>query len=275
MDRMHRMNVNRAPEQKGSIDRRQRYSINKNSTERRANAARERANRNQSNYVGNKAAPNPNPSNNSGKIDQGRGATRKTGQDFRNKSLKESLLKMERALGVRKNGERCVSSDLPIVEFIKEYNTYLKTLNRADKQKGVVALQSGLSSYQLLFNHFRYYREIRVSFEGFEGMDEIVKVLQMFRWDIDNIDSITASGPRPGRHKVKSQKIMHINRVLTVLNLVDSKTSKARHNNYAYRFLRLFCITVLYGDFVTASVLADTLLDQIVMEQRLRRRKVG
>ena len=220
--------------------------------------------------------PNPGKSANTGKIDQGRGASRRTGRDFKTKYLKESLIKMEMALGVRKGGSngRCVNGDLPISEFVPAFQGYIKSLNMAERQKQVVALQSGLTSYQMVFNYFRCYREVRVSFDGFEGLNDVVQVLQMFKFDIDDVDTTGVSSPRPGRHRVKAQKIRQLNKVFTVLNLVDAKSSKARNTNYGYRFLRLFCMCVIRGDFVTASVLADTLLDQMVLEQRIKYRKV-
>lgn len=209
-----------------------------------------------------------------GKVSQGKGVTNKDKSvDFKNKRIKESLLKMEKALGVRNtdsNGN-CVKSNLPIVEFIDNYTLFLKSIPLTQKQKMVIDLQNGLTLLQMVNNYIRYYREVRISFAGFESMREIITVLRIFKYDLDDLEDIHITSTKDSRRKKKRQKIRHLNTIWTILNVIDGKTTKARAT-YAYRFLRLFGLCAMLGDYVSASVIADILLEQITYEQQLRRR---
>lgn len=217
------------------------------------------------------------PMGTTGKVSQGKGVTNKDKSvDFKNKRIKDSLLKMEKSLGVRNtdsNGN-CVKSNLPITEFIDNYNIFIKALSRTQKQKMVVDLQNGLSLLQMVNNYIRYYREVRISFAGFESMREIITVLRIFKYDLDDLEEVHITASKDSRKKKKRQRVRHLNTIWTILNVIDGKSSKARAT-YAYRFLRLFGLCVMVGDYVSASVIADILLEQITYEQQLKRRSVN
>lgn len=210
-----------------------------------------------------------------GKISQSKGVTDKSkSKDFKRRRIKESLLAMEKAVGIRSTSSmgNAVKSDLPIEIFVKKYMEYVKNIPKAQKQKMVVELQNGLTTLQMVNNYIRYYREVRISFVGFESLREIIIILRLFKHDLDDMETTDISASKKSRHKVKSQKIRHLNTLWTVLNVIDGVSSQARVSSYAYRFLRLFGVCLILGDYVTASVIADILLEQITFDKKLRRR---
>lgn len=210
-----------------------------------------------------------------GKIAQSRGVTDKSkAKDFKRKRLKESLLSMEKAVGIRADASKgnAVQSDLAIDDFIRDYMSFIKSIPKAQKKKMIIDLQEGLTKFQIINNYVRYYRELRISFTGFEALREIIVVLRVFKHDLDDMEVTDISSTKSSRRKAKSEKIKHLNTLWTVLSVVDGVSTQARTTSYAYRFLRLFGVCLILGDYVTASVLADVLLEQLTFYEKLRRR---
>lgn len=218
----------------------------------------------------------PKPGTTTGKESRAAGVTNKENSiDLRNKRIKDALIKMEKALGIRGDSEKgnAVKSNQRIEDFLEEYKLFIKNISKAQREKMLVELQNGLTLLQMVNNYVRYYREVRISFAGFDAQKELAYVLGLFKYDIDDMDFTSIhSDKKQSRRRIRSQQTRHLNTVWTVLNIVDGKSSKPRVSSFAYRFLRLFGVCVMLGDYVTASVLADILLEQMTYESQYRRR---
>ena len=99
----------------------------------------------------------------------------------------------------------------------------------------------------------RYFGKKRLDYSKYPNMRKVTKVLKAFT-----------------RMKyVNQESLRGINIVISLLVEIDKKYINFR-NALGYRYLRIFVILVMFGNYCNASVVADFILNQIITREDLK-----
>ena len=99
----------------------------------------------------------------------------------------------------------------------------------------------------------KYYNKKRLDFSKYPGMRSAVRVLINFT----------------KQRTVNMQTMRSLNKLIELLVIIEDDYVQYRRG-LAYRFIRLFIVLVLYGNFVNAAVVADFILNQLITKEDYR-----
>lgn len=97
-------------------------------------------------------------------------------------------------------------------------------------------------------HRMKFYKKIRLDYSKYPNMGQVSEILLIFTSKI-----------------TKSEELKKINSIIVILSQIDAKTAKMR-NAMGYRFLRIFVVILLNGNISHASVIADFILNQFIIE---------
>lgn len=166
--------------------------------------------------------------------------TAKSSMDKYNSYISQAIVELENLYGI---------SEYKHEEISKVFNQVLKDLN---KKVGPVKMNLNarasafIGHIQVIDNILQYYRMHKVEFNSLGNLREICSTLQLFIFDTKDVR---------GRNK-------KLNRLLIVLEEVE-RVNRNFSEKISYRLIRVFCILIMYGNYVDASVLARFILSQI------------
>lgn len=155
-----------------------------------------------------------------------------------------------------------IESTYGITEIAKAASDIASIINGVDKL--VLSLDAkeiasrneevGKSIVLLSYLSFRleYFESVRLDFGNFPVMQEVAEILDLFQ-----------------NKKNFNRCAVQINKVIQVLDAVDSKSMKAR-SGLGYRYLRIFVVLVMYRSSCNAAVVAQFILKQLLMKARLK-----
>lgn len=168
-------------------------------------------------------------------------------------ALSEILLKLENVYSMRTevNGQRLL--ELPAKDVIAYYNDYVKSKSKEDLSK--VNSQAGREVVLLAYLTRRmcYFKKKRLDYSKYSNMRTITKVLVSY--------SKAAT--------VNETSIRDINKIIALLVDIDKKHVNYR-NSLGYRYLRILAVMMMCGNYCNASVVADFILNQIIIREDLR-----
>lgn len=180
---------------------------------------------------------------------------RQNKEDAIKSSLSKVLTEMEKAFGLReKTVSGKVIASLPVLEFHKEVMERRKGKSIALRRKNTVDASGALGGLQCVNNFMRYDHVLKLDFNGFKGLKEVVTVMERFKH----------------RRFDDKEKLLELNLLLQALKQNDEINS-IFIRTLAYRFVRLFWVFCVYGDFISASVLSEVILEQISLYQKWER----
>lgn len=180
---------------------------------------------------------------------------RQTKEDAMKSALAKVLGDMEEAFGLRdKSVSGKVIASLPILEFHKEVLERRKGKSVALRRKNTIDASASLGTLQCVNNFLRYDHILKLDFNGFKGLKEVVTITERFKH----------------RRFDSKDKMLELNLLLQALKQNDEVNS-IFIRTLAYRFVRLFWVFCVYGDFVSASVLSEVILEQVSLHQKWER----
>lgn len=168
-------------------------------------------------------------------------------------ALSEVLLKLENVYGMRKeiNGQRLL--ELPAKEVIAYYNDFIKSRNKDDLSK--INSQAGREVVLLAYltRRMSYFKKKRLDYSKYSNMKTITKVLVAYS----------------KAYTVNETSIRDINKIIALLVDIDKKHVNYR-NSLGYRYLRILAVMMMCGNYCNASIVADFILNQIIIREDLR-----
>lgn len=113
-------------------------------------------------------------------------------------------------------------------------------------------LQAGESLVLLSYVSMRmkYYNKKRLDFSNYPYMDMIAKILIKF----------TYGGT------VTKEAILELNKIIVIMSQIDDNFVVHKFG-LGYRYLRIFIILILYGNYPNAAVVADFIINQLVTKR--------
>ena len=162
-------------------------------------------------------------------------------QDVYTKALSTILNDLENVYGLKtvdKTGTRKLC-DLDVEECLLQLQDSITHSTKA--LKSIVHL-----SY--ISHRMKFYKKIRLDYSKYPNMGQVSEILLIFTSKI-----------------TKSEELKKINSIIVILSQIDAKTAKMR-NAMGYRFLRIFVVILLNGNISHASVIADFILNQFIIE---------
>lgn len=101
-----------------------------------------------------------------------------------------------------------------------------------------------------LKDRMTYFGKKKLDFSEMPCMATIAKILITF----------TARGT------IVPDSLQSLNKVILILSKIDVKNVKYRYS-LAYRYLRIFIVMALHGNYCNASVIASIILEQIIVKE--------
>lgn len=165
-------------------------------------------------------------------------------------TLSNTIIKIENAYGMQKMRGSTPIADLPIVDVITYFN---KVITSCDKEElGSINVAAGREVVLLSYVTQRmvYYNKKRLDYSKYKNMRTITKVLFAFT-----------------KQKTTDKKTLRsVNKIITLLDEIDKRHVSYR-NALSYRFLRIFVVMIMHGNYCNASVVADFILNQIITKE--------
>ena len=162
-------------------------------------------------------------------------------------SLSEMLTKVEKVYADAIGDTNLMNNN--IENLVSIATNFLKSIekDKVTKINKEVARQLALLPY--LSFRLKLYNKKRLDFSRYPAMERLVKILLSFT---DN-------------KKIREFQFSQLNQVIMILQLVENKSINFK-KGLAYRFLRLFILNVLFKGFCSAGIIADFILNQIIVE---------
>mgnify|MGYP001376056671 CR=1 FL=1 len=159
------------------------------------------------------------------------------------KALEEVCEGLEEAYGVDSSPN---SSDIGIKMVLESVG---KKYNKEDK-KAILGLHAQAFPHISLLAHLSgrmdFFEYSRLDFRGYPHTSRLEDALSYF----------------VSRKKLSSDTVSYADFVVSLLDLIDKKHLNLRYE-LPYRFLRMFVVMVMYGNFAEASILANFIIKQI------------
>lgn len=169
--------------------------------------------------------------------------------DIYMEKLKETVTGLEELYGLMQNNADGIPYMRMDIEDVMEYvNSTVSGM--PDTQRVAKNTQAGRSVVLLCYlNHrLKYFGKSRLDYSAYPRADVIAEVLRDFLKKVD----------------VTEVSVRNMNKLITILASIDK--SFAQHKmGLAYKYLRLFVIMVVYGNYGNAGVLADLIINQLIL----------
>lgn len=165
--------------------------------------------------------------------------------DAYSETLGSILCETERIYGIARN-EKELSEE--IISIIKRIDSEVLSLSSEEilKRNTEVGKQMVLLSY-LLFR-LSYFESVRLEFGQFPALADIAEVLDLYR-----------------EKKNFNKCARKVNMIIKLLSEMDKTSAKIRLG-MPYRYLRLFVVLVMYHNSCNASIVAELLLRQMLLQ---------
>lgn len=165
-------------------------------------------------------------------------------------ALSELIIKLESIYGMRNevNGKKII--DMPMTDIIAYFNKEIGSADKAKISKKNQDAGKTLVSLSYLSARMKFYNKKRLDYAKYLNMKTIANVLITFT-KVSNLNSKT---------------LRSINKVIELLVNIDKKFVAFR-NGLAYRYLRIFVICVMHGNYANASIVADFILQQFIIKE--------
>ncbi|WP_394863462.1 hypothetical protein [Paraclostridium bifermentans] len=136
--------------------------------------------------------------------------------------------------------------DKPIKEVFDRVLHNVKVTNEIVKNNKNVQSAAYIGHIQIIGNTLEYHRVSKVNFRAVPNLRRLVDTLSVYLYSTVDVQA-------------RNRKL---NVVLTIVQEMEYQ-SLNYHSKIAYRLLRVFCVMIMYGNYVEASVLAKFMLIQI------------
>ena len=171
-------------------------------------------------------------------------------RDMYNKKLSQVLNNIEDVYGLRTEGADGKPITLSGINvFLSEMLVKLKHMSEAEKRKCKQTMGAHAAELQFIATYLRFYNTVKLSFKQIEGIREVTDVLLRFL----HVDT-------------KSENMKYLNVIVRVLVTLDVKNPNSV-NSLGYRYLRVFVLLAITADLVSASIVAEFLLNQIGLSE--------
>lgn len=140
-----------------------------------------------------------------------------------------------------------------IKEVVAEINHRVTTEGAEIIDSRNLAASKSLVLLSYISIRLKYYNKKRLDFSKYPGMRSAVRVLINFT----------------KQRTVNMQTMRSLNKLIELLVIIEDDYVQYRRG-LAYRFIRLFIVLVLYGNFVNAAVVADFILNQLITKEDYR-----
>lgn len=141
-------------------------------------------------------------------------------------------------------------SRFDIVDIVKHVKTDLKQKDSSEIYDKNVLAGKSLVLLSYVSSRMKFFHKKRLDFSVYPHLKVIGDTLIKFT----NFKT------------VNSDNIKLVNKIIVVLSKIDKRYVQYRYG-LGYRFLRIFIIMVLYGNYVNAAVVADFILNQFITER--------
>lgn len=143
-----------------------------------------------------------------------------------------------------------------ITAVIQSVNSQIKSVSR--EEIATRNLEAGQHVVLLSYLCFRleFFQTSRMDFKQFIMLEEIERVLSLFT----------------DRENYTSKNMRSVNRIIKIMSKMDEHSAKLRFG-LAYRYLRLFIILIIYRSSCNSSIIANLLLQQINLQNRMEGEK--
>lgn len=163
--------------------------------------------------------------------------------------LAEIVSTLEDVYGLHDSNENGVKYiELDISDVIDYENR--KVLNTSADDKKLKNIEAGKSTVLIAYikDRLEFYGKRKLQYVGYPRTDVIAACLLKFIC----------------RETMTSRALNELNKVIFVLQEVDSKLVQHKFG-LGYRFLRIFIVMALWGNYCNASVIARLVLNQLVL----------
>ena len=146
------------------------------------------------------------------------------------------------------NGSSYLNAD--IVDLIAEINKDIKSLDKREIQNRNVAAGQATALLPYISRRCIFYGKKRLDFSHYPSLDKIAPILLAFT----------------KAQEIKSSYLTEVNKIVQLLSEIDMRFINFR-GGLGYRYLRIFVILVIYGNFSNASCVADFIINQFVVKR--------
>ncbi len=147
--------------------------------------------------------------------------------------------------------------DVPVMNLENDIRSIIKAVDKQAVESSAQLVserntEAGKQIVLLSYLNYRmiYFESIRLDFSIFPAMQTVADLLDLYR-DRRNFNRCARQ----------------INEIIRVLAEVDTRSAKARQG-LGYRFLRIYVILVMYRNSCNASIVANMLLEQMLLKVR-------
>lgn len=167
--------------------------------------------------------------------------------------LGETVVKLETIYGMKNIVDGTRVSDMSMRDIVQYYNDVI----RAQSKEALTALNAKagreLAILSYVSQRMTYFNKKRLDFSHYPNMKTVANVLIGFT----------------NYKKISERTIRNINKIISLLVDIDEKYINYR-NGLSYRYLRIFVIHVMFGNYCNASIIADFILHQFIIKEDLR-----
>ena len=168
-------------------------------------------------------------------------------------ALGEIVVNLENVYNMNATVNGIKLQDSPIVDIVAYYNSKLKEYSNEQLNNLKKAAGTAVVPLSYLTLRMRYYNKKRLDFSKYPNMKAVAKILI----------TLTKAG------NLNSSTVREVNKIIALLEAIDRKYVKYR-NALAYRYLRIFIIMFMHGNYVNAFVVADFIINQFIIREDLR-----
>lgn len=171
-------------------------------------------------------------------------------QDIYATALNTILNDLENVYGLKELNKKETRKmcDLDIDECLLELKERISSSTKEQRQERDKKALKSIVHLSYISSRMHFYRKIRLDYSKYPNMGEVSSILLMCTSKISD-----------------PQCFKKVNSIVVILDQIDKKTAKMR-NAMGYRFLRIFIVILLNGNISHASIIADFILNQFIIE---------
>lgn len=173
-----------------------------------------------------------------------------TGKDSYLAKLDKLLGSMEDLVGLNElmpSGERLTNANISdVIQFI---NAKVKTLSKEEISSVNISVGKNTVLISYISGRLTFYRKLRLDYSVYPCMDVVANVLLEFRL----------------KSNITQESLRNLNKIVCILSEIDTHYLNYRFS-LSYRFLRIFLIMIVYGNYCNASIIASFILEQLTLE---------
>jgi hypothetical protein len=137
-----------------------------------------------------------------------------------------------------------------IIDVVKYIKGNLKQQDPSKVYDINVSAGKSLVLLSYVSSRMKFFNKKRLDYSAYPYMKTVCKVLLNF----------TSSST------VNVDNVKLVNKIIVILSKIDERFVQYRYG-LGYRYLRIFIIMILYGNYTNAAVVADFILNQIIVKR--------